>query len=343
MPAVASFLTTGSSVVADIFPPEQRGAANGMFMIPLLFGPILGPLIGGAIAQAFGWRSTFITLIVLGGAILLPLVAVFVPETQQYRILMRMHALDPSAALAMKENEEILNEPPVFHAPWVPLKYIVEPEITPHVIVLLITFGAMFASLTEFPVMMAAEPYNLSATMIGVAYLPMGVAGLVGSPIGGMLSDHTAAAHPDEPEARLIHNTALTLLFMGPGLLLFGWSLQYTTALAAPLIGHFMIGIASAFYLPGIFGYISTLKQSAAGAACGMVQAMMFMSAGVLIIVSSIVVNAIGMGPFFSILAGCHATVTAVAYVLIWRKRRSSMVRAANVGGGLSSHGGHAA
>lgn len=38
------------------------------------------------------------------------------------------------------------------------------------------------------------------------------------------------------------------------------------------LVGHFVIGVASAAYLPGIFGYVSTAKQSEAGAAAGMVQ-----------------------------------------------------------------------
>ena len=31
-------------------------------MIPTLVGPILGPLIGGALSQAFGWRSCFVAL-----------------------------------------------------------------------------------------------------------------------------------------------------------------------------------------------------------------------------------------------------------------------------------------
>jgi MFS family permease len=31
-------------------------------MIPTQVGPILGPLIGGALAHAFGWRSCFIAL-----------------------------------------------------------------------------------------------------------------------------------------------------------------------------------------------------------------------------------------------------------------------------------------
>ena len=64
---VATFLAVGGAVVADVFPPEQRGTASGLFMIPLLVGPIVGPLLGGGLAEAFGWRSTFICLTVFGG------------------------------------------------------------------------------------------------------------------------------------------------------------------------------------------------------------------------------------------------------------------------------------
>ena len=64
------------------------------------------------------------------------------------------------------------------------------------------------------------QPVFQTATLFGV------LAGLVGSPIGGMLSDKTAAAHHDEPEARLIHNTLINLALMPAGLLLFGWTIQ---------------------------------------------------------------------------------------------------------------------
>ena len=65
--AVAAYFSLGGGVVADVFPPEERGAASGLFMIPLLIGPIVGPLLGGGLAQAFGWRSTFICLTVFAG------------------------------------------------------------------------------------------------------------------------------------------------------------------------------------------------------------------------------------------------------------------------------------
>ena len=73
--------------------------------------------------------------------------------------------------------------------------------------------------------------------------------------------------------------------------------------------------------------YISSIKQSAAGGAIASVQATMFVSAGVLILVSSIAVQAIGMGPFFTIMAGLQALSTAYAFGVIFFKRRASHAR----------------
>jgi MFS family permease len=45
-------------------------------MIPVLIGPIIGPLIGGCLAQAFGWRSTFVALAAFSAAAFLGLLLV---------------------------------------------------------------------------------------------------------------------------------------------------------------------------------------------------------------------------------------------------------------------------
>jgi hypothetical protein len=50
----------------------------------------------------------------------MPLLLLLVPETQQYRVLTGLQKTDLAAAV--KEQEAILSEKPVFHAPWMPLR-----------------------------------------------------------------------------------------------------------------------------------------------------------------------------------------------------------------------------
>jgi hypothetical protein len=75
----------------------------------------------GGLSHAFGWRSCFIALTCFAGALVLPSLALLVPETHQHRVIKALQAKDPAAAGCIKERESILSEEPVFHAPWMPL------------------------------------------------------------------------------------------------------------------------------------------------------------------------------------------------------------------------------
>jgi EmrB/QacA subfamily drug resistance transporter len=47
------------SMVFQVFPPDQRGAALGFFAIPIVAGPALGPTLGGYIITNWDWRLIF--------------------------------------------------------------------------------------------------------------------------------------------------------------------------------------------------------------------------------------------------------------------------------------------
>ena len=53
------------SIIADYFPPERRGMAIGLFSLATPLGQALGVALGAGIAQAYGWRTSFL---VVGGA-----------------------------------------------------------------------------------------------------------------------------------------------------------------------------------------------------------------------------------------------------------------------------------
>lgn len=61
-------LALGSGTLADVYDQHERGTRLGIFYAIPLVGPAVGPLIGGGLAKAGGWRLTFYFLI---GVILL--------------------------------------------------------------------------------------------------------------------------------------------------------------------------------------------------------------------------------------------------------------------------------
>ena len=50
------------SMISDLFPPEQRGTAMGVFALGVNFGLLIAYLGGGWLSDNVGWRNTFIAV-----------------------------------------------------------------------------------------------------------------------------------------------------------------------------------------------------------------------------------------------------------------------------------------
>lgn len=160
-----------------------------------------------------------------------------------------------------------------------------------------------------------------AALLLQVAFLADGIPGLIAAPLGGMLSDQSAAKHPHEPEARLVLNTLIAMITMPSGLLIYAWAMHTKAHMGYIFFGMALISFGCGSYLPGLFGYLTTLKQSAAAAASAAVQSLMSIIAGVIVITSAVAARALRHGPWFTILAGIQLAVTLFAYLVILRKQ----------------------
>ncbi|KAF2139259.1 uncharacterized protein K452DRAFT_232600 [Aplosporella prunicola CBS 121167] len=78
--ASASVQAVGGGTIADIWETRERGFAMGIFYLGPLCGPLLAPIVGGALAEGLGWRSTQWFLVIYGGVVWLS-VAFMLPET----------------------------------------------------------------------------------------------------------------------------------------------------------------------------------------------------------------------------------------------------------------------
>ena len=70
------------AIISDYFPPGRRGAALALFNFGPPLGMALGVALGASLAEAFSWRSAFMTLGVIG-IFAAVFVAVFVKEPKQ--------------------------------------------------------------------------------------------------------------------------------------------------------------------------------------------------------------------------------------------------------------------
>jgi DHA2 family multidrug resistance protein len=68
------------AILLEAFPPAERGRALSYFGVGVVFGPIIGPILGGWVTDAWGWRWIFYINIPIGVlAVLLALLFVHDP------------------------------------------------------------------------------------------------------------------------------------------------------------------------------------------------------------------------------------------------------------------------
>ena len=80
--AVATSMALGRAIVRDIVPQNEAASMIGYVTMGMAVVPMIGPMIGGALEQAFGWQATFVFLGVAGLATL-ALVTADLGETVQ--------------------------------------------------------------------------------------------------------------------------------------------------------------------------------------------------------------------------------------------------------------------
>jgi MFS family permease len=74
----SSPLTNAGGVIADMFSAKERGLAMSIFSVAPFMGPALGPIVGGFLGEAEGWRwveglmAIFTGVLWIAGALLIP-------------------------------------------------------------------------------------------------------------------------------------------------------------------------------------------------------------------------------------------------------------------------------
>jgi MFS family permease len=73
------------SLITDFFPPHKRGAAFSVYSLGVSAGVLIGSIAGGYVAEAYGWRMTFVVF-GLPGIILAILVPLTIREPERGRL-----------------------------------------------------------------------------------------------------------------------------------------------------------------------------------------------------------------------------------------------------------------
>lgn len=314
--SVSASLAVGPSIIADTFPEEKRGMASGIFYLPLNVGPIIGPLIGGPLAEQFSWRSTFVFLAIF--SLIVTIIVVFlIPETHHYFVKTRFEKEYPRNYIVDAKSVEIVP----FKQFCKSLPHLIDSTTIPYILVMSTTFAAIYSGFLMYTISLSGPPYNLTTAEIGILYAPSGVSLFIGSIFGGWVSDRASAYFGYEkcPEGRLVPAMALST-FLLIGSLIFGWGFQYKLNMAVPIVGLVILCFGQSVVEPGISAYLTIIKFEHAATISALNSFFNFVITGIIVTVTNPLCKAMGIGFFFTLVCGINLVVIGISSVLIFIK-----------------------
>ncbi|KAK3370297.1 major facilitator superfamily domain-containing protein [Podospora didyma] len=341
--ASASVQAVGAGTIADIWRPEERGRAMGIFYLGPLTGPLFAPIIGGALSQAFGWRSTMWFLAIYGGVMLLFLFF-GLPET--------LPKPKPTTAPAPKSPstegasgnrlQRVSTAQSVKKAGLTLKRFFIDPVKVlvnlryPAVLITVysasICFGSLFILNISIQSTFAKQPYEFSTAILGLLYIPPSLGYVAASIFGGRWIDYIMAREAKKagrydsngkliflPEDRMSENMWLAATLYPGALIWYGWSAERGLPWIIPCIANLFFGVGSML----VFGAVTTMltefmpRQSSSGVAVNNFVRNIFSCVGG--IVAQPLIDVIGNG-WLTTMIGLFAWITG--NMAIWALKR---------------------
>ncbi|KMP02038.1 permeases of the major facilitator superfamily protein [Coccidioides immitis RMSCC 2394] len=337
--ASASVQAVGAGTIADIWEVKERGRAMGIFYLGPLCGPLLAPIIGGVLSQAWDWRSTQWFLAIYGGVGFL-LLLFGLPETlprpkkpsadsqeSVQRSLSRVSSRQVVEATAKWLKLARI----VFIDPLGILLYLRFPAVLLTVYYGSIAFGSLYILNISVQDTFSKAPYNFSMLIVGLLYIPNSLGYIVASLTGGpwmdriMQREARRANRVDEngkliyrPEDRMRENAWLGAILYPVALIVYGWTAEKGVYWIVPIICNFFFGLGSMI----IFSMSTTMltefmpKKSSSGVAVNNFARNTFSCIGG--IVTAPIIHGIGNGWLFTIIG----LVALASCSVIWAMKK---------------------
>ncbi|KAG1834710.1 major facilitator superfamily domain-containing protein [Suillus variegatus] len=105
-------MAISAATLADIYDTHERGTMMGVFFAAPLLGPAIGPILGGSLSQAFGWRASFYFLLICEVVIFMSFLILFKDTYRRERSLTYCSALQrliSSKELIQSPNGSIID------------------------------------------------------------------------------------------------------------------------------------------------------------------------------------------------------------------------------------------
>lgn len=353
-------LAIGGGVLGDLFKPEERGKAMGIYAMGPLLGPAVGPIVGSWVAEYSSWRWIFwsssaadFVIAVFGVWKLKETYAPYILHKKakairkqtgndQYRAADEGAVDQPiwkKVASTMGRSFKMLFTQPIVQAMSVYMAF---------------SYGILYLALSTMPRLFHGprpQGYGQGLGISGLHYIALGLGFFFGAPICGKTSDKAYAyfkkknpTGQGKPEFRM--PVVIPFSFFVPiGLVIYGWSAQNLTHWIVPDIGLFLFGMGTIAAFQCVTSYLVDTYARFAASAVAAVTILRSLAGFTFPLFAPAMFRALGQGWGNTVLAFAALGIGIPVPILLWLfgeklRKRSSMAMKRPPGGPGGPGGG---
>ncbi|CAG8954335.1 hypothetical protein HYFRA_00005959 [Hymenoscyphus fraxineus] len=273
--AFSAPMTLVGGTLADMWRTEERGVPMAAFSAAPFIGPAIGPLVGGFLSDALGWRWLYWIQLILAAFVYI-LMAFTVPETYAPTILARRaKKLRESTGEKEHVTEQDIDMRPFRERLGV---FLIRPFqlLFGELIVFLVSvymsvlYGLLYMFFVAFPIVYQ-QGKGYSAGITGLMFIPLALGVIASACCAPFVNKHylkLSAKHNGSPppEVRLIP-MMVSCWFIPIGLFIFAWTSYPHLSWAGPAIGGFPVGFGFIFLYNSANNYLVDSYQHQAASA----------------------------------------------------------------------------
>lgn len=273
--AFSAPMTLVGGTLADLWHPEERGVPMAAFSAAPFIGPAMGPLIGGFVSDALGWRWLYWIQLIFSGFVYI-LMTFTVPETYAPIILARRaKKMRAESGLDKYVTEQDLDMRPLTERLRIflfrPFQLLFrEPIVFFISLYMSVLYGLLYMFFVAFPVVYQ-EGKGYTAGITGLMFIPTAIGVLLSAFCAPFVNKHyltLVAKHGGKPpaEARLVP-MMVSCWFIPVGLFIFAWTSYPRVHWIGPAIGGFPVGFGFIFLYNSANNYLVDSYQHQAASA----------------------------------------------------------------------------
>ncbi|CAK7239449.1 MAG: Synaptic vesicle transporter SVOP [Sporothrix thermara] len=290
--AFSAPMTLVGGTLADLWRNEERGVPMAAFSAAPFLGPAIGPLVGGYLSDARGWRWLYWIQLILAGAVWF-LITFTVPETYAPTILKRRaQKLRKTTGEPDHVTEQELDTRPMSERLMIFLLRPLQLLFRELIVFLLslymsVLYGLLYMFFVAFPIIYE-EGKGYDSGKTGLMFIPVAVGVLASAACSPFVNKHYIAQvkkYNGKPPAELrLIPMMFSCWFIPIGLFIFAWSSYKDISWAGPAMGGFPVGFGFIFLYNSANNYlVDSYQHQAASALAAKTCLRSFWGAGVVL------------------------------------------------------------